>query len=244
MTPFVLHQSSQFEPAGPPSLSSSRYARDYNEVKEIGALDSVGRTDDQSMIAQFWYENASSIWSRFTHLAAQTQGLDDWETARLLALINPAMSDGIIAGWQAKSDFNRWRPVTAIRAGDSDGNEATVGDTMWSSFLESPPQPDYPSGHSVVAGAAAQVLRRFFGTDYIPFIATSGVPFAGLTRSFTSFSEAAEENADARVYAGIHTRSAVKDGTRQGEKIGRFVFDKALRPLHEKDEDADDFWAK
>ena len=162
MTPFVLRQSSQFEPAGPPSLSSSRYARDYNEVKEIGALDSVSRTDDQSMIAKFWYENASSIWSRFARVAAQTQGLDDWETARLLALINLAMSDGIIAGWQAKFDFNRWRPVTAIRAGDSDGNEATVGDTMWSSFLNTPPQPDYPSGHSVVAGAAATGSAEIF----------------------------------------------------------------------------------
>jgi hypothetical protein len=237
VTPFVLHRSSQFEPAGPPPLSSWRYARDYNEVKEIGRQDSLSRTDEQTVIAKFWYENASSIWSRFARVVAQTQGLDAWETARLLALINLAMSDGIIAGWQAKFDFNRWRPVTAIRAGDSDGNEATAGDVTWSSFLNTPPHPDYPSTHSVVAGAAAQVLRRFFGTDCIPFTATSGVPFSDLTRSFTSFSQAAEENGDARVYAGIHTRSAVEDGTTQGERIGRFVFNKALRPLHEKGDD-------
>jgi hypothetical protein len=237
VTPFVLLRSSQFEPDGPPRLSSWRYARDYNEVKEIGALDSMSRTDEQSTIAKFWYENASAIWSRFARVVAQTKSLDSWETARLLALINLAMSDGIIGGWQAKFDFNRWRPVTAIRAGDSDGNEATAGDATWSSFLNTPPQPDYPSTHSVVAGAGSQVLRQFFGTDRIPFTATSGVPFADLTRSFTSFSEAAAENADARVYAGIHTRSAVEDGTRQGENIGRFVFKNALRPRHGRGHD-------
>jgi hypothetical protein len=140
------------------------------------------------------------------------------------------MSDGVIAGWEAKFEFNRWRPVTAIRAGDSDGNEATIGDPMWSSFLNTPPHPDYPSTHSEVAGAGARVLKEFFEDDCIPFTATSGVPFPGITRSFASFSEAAAENADARVYAGIHTRSAVRDGTRQGEEIGRYVFRHALKP--------------
>ncbi len=237
VTPFVLRRSSQFEPDGPPPLSSRRYARDYNEVKDIGALNSMSRTDEQSTIAKFWYENASAIWSRFARVLAQTMSLDSWETARLLALTNLAMSDGIIGGWQAKFDFNRWRPVTAIRAGDTDGNDATAGDPNWSSFLNTPPQPDYPSTHSVVAGAGAEVLRQFFGADCIPFTATSGVPFPDLTRSFTSFSEAAAENADARVYAGIHTRSAVEDGTRQGEDIGRFVFKNALRPRHERGSD-------
>jgi PAP2 superfamily len=238
VTPFVLRRSDQFEPDGPPRLSSSRYARDYNEVKEIGSQFSATRTGEQTVIAKFWYENASAIWSRFARVVAYSQGLDWWETARLLALINLAMGDGIIGGWQAKYDFNFWRPVTAIRAGDTDGNDATVGDPAWSSFLNTPPQPDYPSTHSVVAGAGAQVLRRFFHTDYVPFTATSGVPFPALTRSFTSFSEAAAENANARVYAGIHSRSAVEDGTRQGERIGQYVYTHALRPL-DRDHDSD-----
>jgi len=233
----VLLRSTQFEPAGPPSLSSMRYARDYQEVKEIGAQFSATRTAEQSDIAMFWYENSSSIWSRFGRVVAEAQGLDSWETARLLALMNMALADAVIGGFQAKYDFSFWRPVTAIRAGDSDGNDATAEDQEWSSFLNTPPIPDYPSTHSVLAGAAAEVLGRFFNNDNIPFTATSGVPFPNITRSFASFSQAAAENADARVYAGIHFRSAVEDGTAQGASIGGFVFRHSLRPLNSDTED-------
>ncbi len=239
VTPFVLIRSTQFEPDGPPPLTSKRYARDYDEVKAVGEQFSAVRTEEQSLIAMFWYENASAIWSRFDSVLAETQGLDLWETARLLAISNLAMADGIIAGFQAKYDFNFWRPVTAIRAGDADGNDATLGDPEWSSFLNTLPNPDYPSTHSISAGAAAEILRRFFHDDRIPFEATSGPPIPNVTRSFTSFSEAAAENEDARVYAGIHFRSAVVDGTRQGTEIGRFVFRHALRPL-DRDNSGDD----
>lgn len=230
VTPFILRWSTQFELPGPPRLTSHRFARDFNEIKAVGIQKDSTRTDDQTAIALYWYENASAIWSRFARVVATDRHLDSWETARLLALVNLAMTDGVIAGFREKYTFSFWRPVTAIRAGNSDNNEATQGDPTWSSFLNTPPHPDYPSTHSVEAGAGAEVLRLFFRRDDIQFAATSGLPFAGLTRSYDSFTQAAAENADARVYAGIHFRSAVVDGTRQGQRIGRYVFLHALQP--------------
>jgi hypothetical protein len=240
VTPFALHRSSQFEPDGPPPLTSRRYARDYNEVKAIGELHSSTRTDEQSTIARFWYEGSPIGWSRIARVVAQSQSLDSWETARLLALANIAMADGFIAGFATKYDFNFWRPVTAIRAGDTDGNDRTVADPNWSTYLNTPAIPDYTSTHSVLGGAASEVLRRFFHDDDIAFTTTSGVPFAGITRSFDSFSQAARENGKSRIYAGIHFRSAVEDGIKQGKQIGRFAFTHTLRPLDGDDEDDED----
>jgi vanadium-dependent haloperoxidase-like protein len=237
VTPFVLQRSNQFEPSGPPSLSGKCYADDYNEVKAIGEKNSATRTAEQTSIARFWFEGSPSGWSRIARVVAQSQGLNSWDTARLLALVNLAMADGFIAGFETKYDFNFWRPVTAIRAGDTDGNDATVADPTWSTLLNTPAIPDYTSTHSVLGGAASDVLRRFFGDDDMPFTTTSGVPFAGLTRSYASFSQAAAENGESRIYAGIHFRSAVEDGIAQGKKIGGFVFTHALQPLDQNDGD-------
>jgi hypothetical protein len=156
-----------------------------------------------------------------------------------LALVNLAMADSYIAGFQTKYTENFWRPVTAIRAGDTDGNSRTTADPGWSTFLNTPPVPDYTSTHSVLGGAAAEVLRRFFRNDAVPFTMTSGVPFAGITRSFMTFSQAAEENGLSRIYAGIHFRSAVEDGISQGKRIGAWVFAHVLRPVNETDIDED-----
>jgi hypothetical protein len=236
--PFVLRRSSQFEPNGPPALSGKRYASDYNEVKAIGEKNSPTRTAEQTSIARFWYEGSPAGWSRIARVVAESRGLDSWETARLLALVNLAMADGFIAGFETKYAINFWRPVTAIRAGDTDGNDETVADPAWSTLLNTPAIPDYTSTHSVLGGAAAEVLRRFFLNDEVLFTTTSGVPFAGLTRSFASFSQAAAENGESRIYAGIHFRSAVAEGIKQGTKIGGFVFTHALQPL-EDDQDGD-----
>ncbi len=240
VTPFVLRRSNQFEPNGPPHLSTKRYARDYNEVKAIGEKNSAIRTAEQTSIARFWYEPSPAGWSRIARVVAQSHCLDSWDTARLLALVNLAMADGFIAGFETKYRLNFWRPVTAIRAGDTDGNDATVADPTWSTLLNTPNVPDYTSTHSVLGGAASKVLRRFFHDDDVPFTVTSGVPFAGLTRSFTSFSQAATENGESRIYAGIHFRSAVEDGIAQGKKIGGFAFTHALKPLHSDRDDGDD----
>jgi hypothetical protein len=150
------------------------------------------------------------------------------------------MADGYIAGFETKYEVNFWRPVTAIRAGDTDGNPATLADPSWSSLLNTPAIPDYTSTHSVLAGAVSDVMRRFFRTDNVPFTATSVAPFAGSTRSFASFSQARDEIGESRVYAGIHFRSAVEDGIKQGNQIGGFVFTHALRPLDPNDYDDSD----
>lgn len=198
------------------------------------AINSTSRTAEQSEIAKFWYEGSPNGWNRIARNVSAHQGLGLWENARLFGLINFAMADGFIAGFDAKYFYNFWRPVSAIRAGETDGNDHTLADPAWSSFLVTPPVPDYPSTHSVLGGAAADVLARFFEDAEISFTTTSGNPFPGITRSFLSFSQAAQENVDSRVYAGIHYRSACRDGVRQGSKVGRFAFKHFLKPVKEK----------
>ncbi len=232
VTPFALASGSQFRPDPPRflDLTSARYTKDYNEVKEIGELNSTTRTPEQSEIARFWYEGSPTGWNRIARVVSAQQALDPWQNARLFGLLNFAMADGFIAGFDAKYIYNFWRPITAIRAGDTDNNPDTDAEPAWSAFLVTPGTPDYTSTHSVLSAAAAEVLARFFGTDGISFTTTSGVPFAGITRSFTSFSQAAQENADSRVYAGIHFRTACRHGLSQGKQIGRYTFKHALQP--------------
>lgn len=237
VTPFVLRRSNQFEPNGPPRLSGTRYARDYNEMKAIGEKNSATRSEEQSRIARFWYEGATAGWNRIARNVASLSHLDAWDEARLLALMNLAQADGAIASFETKYVFNFWRPVTAIRAGDIDGNDDTIADPGWESFLNTPAIPDYTSTHAVLGAAAAEVFRRFFHDDDVPFTTTSGAPFAGITRSFSSFSQAARENGDSRIYAGIHFRTAVDDGIKQGKRIGAFAFTHVLRPLDRDDDD-------
>jgi hypothetical protein len=236
VTPFVLSRSTNFGPAGPPKLSGPTYARDYNEIQAIGVLNSTTRTLDQSDIAKFWYEASALTWSRIGRIVAESQGLDSWETARLLALVSVAIADGYIGGFETKYELNFWRPVTAIRGGDMDGNDRTAGDPSWSSFLNTPAIPDYTSTHSVAGGAAAAIMCRFFRTDNLAFTLLSGPPFTGKTRSFSGFSQAAAENGESRIYAGIHFRTAVEDGIKQGNQIGNFVFTHALRAVPPEDD--------
>ena len=231
VTPFALNDGTQFRPDGPPSLDSGEYAADYNEVKSIGAQFSATRTDEQSEIARFWYEGSQVGWNRIARTVAMDRGLDLWQQARLLGLVNIAIADGFIAGWNIRFHYHFWRPVTAIRAGDIDGNPDTAGDPGWNTYLNTPPIPEYASTHSALGAAAAEVLARFFSRDDIAFDMTSGAPFAGITRHFASFSEAARENADSRVYAGVHFRTACRDGLKLGGKIGKFAVGHLLEPL-------------
>ena len=230
VAPFTMATPWQFRLPGPPALASAEYARDYEEVKRVGGKNSTTRTAEQSEIARYWYEGSPQGWSRVARVVAAQRRLDRWENARLLALVNAAIADGYIAGADTRYLYNFWRPVTAIRAGDTDGNDATVADVAWESYLNTPALPEYPSTHSVAGGAAAAILARFFGTDEFAFTMTSGPPFAGITRSFTSFSQAAQENADSRVYAGVQFRSACQDGIMLGTQIGRRAFAQQLPP--------------
>jgi PAP2 superfamily len=192
-----------------------------DEVKRFGSKSSSERTTEQSEIARFWYEGSPQAWSRIARGVATERGLDRWDNARLLALVNTVIADGFIAGFHMRYIHDFWRPLTAIREAQADGNDATVADPAWETFLNTPPIPEYPSTHSISGGAASIVLARVFGSDQVAFKSTSGPPFAGITRTFTSFSQAAQENADSRIYAGVHFRTACNDGTTLGEQIGR-----------------------
>jgi hypothetical protein len=225
VTPFTMVVPWQFRLSGPPALDSAQYARDLEEVKRLGAKASSARTAEQSEVALYWYEGSPEGWSRIAGVVAAQRGLGLWDNARLLALVNTVIADGYIAGADTRYLYNFWRPVTAIRAA-----EGPAADTAWESYLNTPPLPDYPSTHSVAGGAAAVVLARFFDNDAVPFSMTSGPPFAGIARSFKSFSQAARENADSRVWAGIHFRTACEDGIKLGEQIGRRAFAHFLRP--------------
>jgi hypothetical protein len=221
VTPFTLLTASQFRLPPSPGLTSEAYARDYNEVKAVGSKHSTTRTPEQSEIVRYWYEGSPQGWNRIARVIVGSQKLDAWDRARLFALLNAAMADGFIAGADTRYHYNVWRPVTAIRAGDTDGNDATAADPTWETYVNTPPIPDYPSTHSVLGAAASAVMARVLGSDQVAFTMTSGPPFAGITRSFESLSKAARENADSRVWGGIHFRSACDGGLALGERIGR-----------------------
>jgi hypothetical protein len=231
VTAFTLLSGAQFRPAGPSPLTSEAYAREFNEVKGVGGKNSTMRTAEQSQIARYWYEGSPQGWNRITRVVAAGRNLDRWDLARLLALANLAMADGFIAGFNTRYHYDFWRPVTAIRLADTDGNPATTADPGWETFLNTPPIPDYPSTHSVLGAAATAVLADILGNDRVAFTMVSGPPFAGISRSFTSFSGAAQENADSRVYAGIHFRTACRDGLALGQKIGQRVARMYLLPV-------------
>jgi hypothetical protein len=206
---------------GPLQLSSAEYAEDLAYVKSIGSIASAVRTSEQSQIAQFWYEDSPLGWNRITNIVVRQKGLDTWSAARAFALVNFAMADGFIAGFDAKYQFRFWRPVTAIHGAATDGNPLTEPDSTWQPFLTTPPVPDYPSTHTVLGWAAAEVLIGLFGDDVR--YGTTSLTLPGVTRQYQGFSTAAEENGLSRLYAGIHFRHAVKDGRRQGRSVGRAV---------------------
>jgi hypothetical protein len=228
VTPFTLLSASQFWLPGPPALNSATYARDFNEVKNVGGKVSTVRTDDQTQIARFWFEGPGA-WNNIARTVATSRNLDARDSARVLALMNIAMADAYIAGFKIRYVYDSWRPITAIREGDNDGNDATAGDPTWDSHQNTPAVSDYPSTQSTFSGAAAVVLASLLG-DQANFTTTSGKPFEGITRSFTSFSQAARESADSRVYAGIHFRSACEDGLVLGRKVGQRAVTLYLQP--------------
>jgi membrane-associated phospholipid phosphatase len=232
--PFALPASAFMRPPGPPSLDSPEWVADYNEVKALGRSVGSARTPEQSLIALFWADGAGTEtppghWNRLAQRVSADHRNSLEETARLFALLNIAMADAAICAWDAKYTSDFWRPVTAIRSGDTDGNPATVADPAWTSFIVTPPFPDYISGHSTFSGAAATVLATFYGTDHISFtLGSNGLP--GVTRAFTTFSAAAREAAISRLYAGIHFRTANEDGLSAGIAIGEWTVAHYLQP--------------
>jgi len=222
LTPFVLQDKTQFRPGPPFAVTDAKARADIDEVKKLGGDGKTtpsARTEDQTQIALFWWESSPLKWSRIARTVAIEKGLNMWDNARLFALLDMALTDGYIAMVASKNYYNYWRPVTAIHSG---------GDTSWTPLVPTPPNQDYPSGHSIEGGAGAEVLKQFFGTDQISFKdcgtmlptgSSCGDPTPVL-RTYTSFSLAAEENAYSRILIGFHFRNATKEGNAYGHKIG------------------------
>jgi hypothetical protein len=231
MTPWVLTRPSQFRLPPPLALNSPEYAADYNEVKTMGIFTGSSRSADQSELALFWAGNTPLYWNRIASQISVSRSLSFTENAHLFALLNVSMADAGIACWDAKYRYVYWRPITAIRLGDTDGNAGTDPDPNWVPWLDffptgTPAHPEYPSGHSTVSGAAAYILTSAFG-DNTPFNVTSDV-WAG-TRSFSSFSAAVAEIADARVFGGIHFRTSCVRGNALGQSVAAYVSIHAMR---------------
>jgi len=228
VTPFVLRSGSQFRPEPPPARESELYARDYNEIKQIGVNNGSTRSVDQTNIARFWRASPTAIWNPVLTQVVQTRNLGLSEKARLFALFYLAAADASIACWEAKYEYNFWRPETAIRNGESDGNDGTAGNPAWSPFVMTPAHPEYPSGHTTNSAAMAKILTSAFDDNPGQ---TLVVTLAGITRSWHTFSEALEEVIDARVYSGIHFRNSDVVGARMGRQVAQFVSKHALREV-------------
>jgi hypothetical protein len=232
VTPFVLRRGDQFRAEGPPSLSSEEWAEDFNEVKRLGAVDSTVRTAEQTEIALCGAEPALPIWNRVARAVSAQRNTGLVENARLFALLNLAMMDATIACWDSKYTYRFWRPVTAIRAADTDGNDDTEADPAWTPLRATPLHPEYPSAHGCFSGAAAEVLSGFFG-KHVPFSNTTATCPAGVVRSYDSFRDLADEIGDSRIYIGFHFRTAIRHGANLGRQVGHWTFHRTLQPLRD-----------
>ena len=230
--PFVLTSPDQFRPKPQPGLTSDVYTRDYNEVKAYGSKTSTDRTPEQTDLANFWTANPIHLWFATVRSIASAKITDPGDTARLLALVATAAADGQIAVYESKYYFEFWRPTTAIRFADTDGNDLTVADATWEPYIVDPAYPDYVSGANCLATTVTKTMELFFGSNRLDFSMTS--PIAGLTtnpRQYKSLSRAAEDVVDVRIWQGIHFRFADRAGRRQGKHVAQWVFENALQPL-------------
>jgi len=240
VTPFVIRSADQFRPGGPYPVDSLEYAIDYNEVKLLGQNTSLFRTQDQSEASRFWLESSPFTWNRIARTIAATRPQDDaWVTAHTLALVDLAMADAFIAGFDSKYLRNFWRPVTGVRAGDTDGNPLTIGDPTWLPYglPATPRHPDYVSTHSISGGAAAAVLIGAYG-DNTPFTITTPNAVNG-PRTYSNFTAAANENSNSRVWACFHFRKACSDGQAAGGDLGSFIAHHAIRGGDDDDNQGD-----
>jgi len=230
--PWVIRSPSQFRPQGPVSMTSDQYTSDFDEVSRMGGATNSARTADQTVYAKFWAAgNPPDYWDPVAISLAAQHHFSMSKTARLLALVHLAMADAAIGCFDAKYTYSWWRPITAIQLGDTDGNDATTPNPAWSPLIVTPPFPEYPSAHSCISGAAGRILSQSFGEETSFNVVSDAMP--GVTRTFHSFSAALEEVKNARVFGGIHFRTACVDGTALGIAVGDYVMSHALLPTGE-----------
>jgi hypothetical protein len=235
VTPWCMTGGAQFRQAAPPAPGSAAYTASFREVKRLGRVDSTSRTADQTQVALFWADGGGTAtppghWLVIAQGVSQQKHLSLLENARLFALLGLTVADAAIVSWDHKYYFNNWRPVTGIRNADKDGNPDTVADPAWESLIVTPPFPSYTSGHSTFSGSSARILGLYLGSDAFSFSTTSdGLP--GVQRSFTSFSQAAAEAGQSRIYGGIHWQYDNQEGLASGRTLAEHVFFNFLTPV-------------
>jgi len=241
MLPFVTQSNTQFRSVNPYPVNSPEYTLDYNEVKSKGGRFNHTRTANEQAIGVFWVERSSMGWNRFARTLVQSKKMDAWKTARLFAVMHTAMVDAVSTCFESKYHYFYWRPETAIRLGETDGNPSTAGDAAWlPSYTEgpnplnplmsvnTPPIPDHPSAHANMGGAAGQVLKMFFGSDNISADLVSNT-LPGVTRHYSSIQQACRDNSLSRIYVGYHFRRACIEGEVQGQNVAEYVYNNSFR---------------
>jgi PAP2 superfamily len=227
--PFVIPHPWSFRPLGPPALTSEAYAASVNEVKLVGENTSIARSADQTQSARFWAGTALTFWNRTAASASRDAHLTLSENARLFALLNVAAADAVIGAWDSKYFFELWRPITAIRLADTDGNDATVANVTWTPLIVTPNYPEYYSGHQSISGTAQAILTAYFGNAPVEGFSEA---LSGVVRSWPSFAAAADEAFLARIWGGMHFRFAMRDTRVIAEEIAAYILAHAAQPLH------------
>lgn len=232
-TPFMLHSPSQFRTSNaPPALWSGAYAKAYEEVKAKGAATNSTRTQEETDIARFFTDGPPNYWNRLLRDLVPARAINLGDSARMFALVNASMADALISAWESKIAWNFWRPVTAIRLGDDDGNPRTVGDPGWTPYATTPNYPDYTSGAVNLAAATTTTLQNLLGSDELVFsLFSNTAPPSPAERQYTRLSTAANDVVEARILMGIHFRFADTAALRQGRHVANWAFGHYLRPL-------------
>jgi hypothetical protein len=231
--PFLIESGTQFQSDGPLSLTSRKYAREFDEVKSLGSATSTTRTADQTLAARYWAENPPQTWSRIFRTLSAQQGLSLADNARLYAMLYMTAADALITVWNDKAHYLFWRPITAIREADTDDNPWTTADPNWLPLIPTPPYAEHSSGHAGLSGSFVATLQDFFSTDQIGWTDTNN---GGLTRSFTQFSQAIDEIIEARVWSGIHFHTADEQGAKIGRQVAKWRERHFFKAVHHDDD--------
>jgi hypothetical protein len=227
-----LARADQFRPGPPPALTSAAYARDYNETKELGGVKSAKRTPQQTDAVKFWSQaNLGSAWFEAARQLGSAKGLDQTDNARLFALLSMAAANSFIVDWDAKFTYNRWRPVTAIRNGDADGNDATERDPGWTSLNATPMHPEYPSQAAIFAGVSVGVFDAVLGPGTGSRVVVTDNADPKVTRQFDNFAAIVEETRVVRIWGGIHFRSALDVSDVMGRQVAAYLVANSIKPV-------------
>jgi hypothetical protein len=230
MKPFAIAKGSQFRPKPPVAFDSAEWATDYNEIKDYGGQRSTKRTDQQTETARFWLVGAPAAYHPFIRQLVTAKQMNVVDSARFMAFVALGLNDAFIAVLDAKYHYNFWRPITAIRNGDIDGNPATAGEATWQPIANTPMHPEYPCAHCILSGTVAGIVKTALGSTDIPEIAVTSPTAPGVTHRFTDMTAYTEEIANARIWAGFHYRFSTRVGTEMGYQIGEYVVKNLMQP--------------